>query len=179
MKNRKTFLLAVVSLMLCFVLFAGNASAAFAENAFGIIGSVETYEAKANTQEQTATLNAASLTFEGKIAINYKLTNLEEGWTAKLSFEQEDGTFILVKTIPVNSAIWRESEQRYVISYADVAAKEMMNRLRIEIFDGTGNRVRLQIGAGKDDYRDSFDYTVATWANNKIDKKNGTGNTKK
>ncbi len=111
-------------------------------------------------------LKAANLTLEDKIKINFKVVAPDEGYVAKLYYEKAG--FAQVAEVPLNSANFvsdPENFDYYLVSFNDIPAKEMTQLLRIKVFDSNGTQVQMEISSGK---IDQFDYSVATWCNNKI-----------
>ena len=121
------------------------------------------------------TLAGATLSLKDCIYIKYLVTDpVDEGTYAKLYYEQIDGTLKEVATVPITSAVWDSSYNMYAITYDKVPAKEMTRKLRIEVYDSNDQKIMMQIGVGKDVYEPYYDYTVATWALNKIEKNAST-----
>jgi hypothetical protein len=118
-----------------------------------------------STHISFVTLKAANLELEGKITINLKVVGPDAGYTAKLYYEKSD--YGLVKEVPLDSAhIASDNNGEYfLVSYDEIPAKEMMQNLRIKVFDPDGNQIKVGTSKG---YFDYYDYSVATWCNNKI-----------
>ena len=113
-----------------------------------------------------ATLRSAYLSLEGKISINFKVQAPDAGYVAKLYYEKAD--FAQVATVPLNSSHFVSDPQNYdhyLVTYSEVPAKEMTQLLRIKVFDANGDQIPMKTSKG---YIDQFDYSVATWCNNKI-----------
>ncbi|MBQ3930730.1 MAG: hypothetical protein II725_00450, partial [Firmicutes bacterium] len=113
-----------------------------------------------------ATLRSAYLSLEGKISINFKVQAPDAGYVAKLYYEKAD--FAQVASVPLNSSHFVSDPQNYdhyLVTYSEVPAKEMTQLLRIKVFDANGDQIPMKTSKG---YIDQFDYSVATWCNNKI-----------
>ena len=110
-------------------------------------------------------LKTAYLTLEGKIKINLKVFTQTQGLTARLYYEK-DGYKDYVE-VPLNADNYYSDStgEYYLVSYDKVPAKEMDLHLRIKVYDSNGDVVMM--ATSKADLS-SFDYTVATWCNNKI-----------
>ena len=115
---------------------------------------------------RTVRLKAANLTLEGKIKINFKVDAPDIGYVAKLFYEKED--YGMVAEVPLNSSSYVQDNSGggyFLVSYANVPAKEMTLKLRIKVFDAEGNQVQMKTSSST---MDEYDYSVATWCNNKI-----------
>ena len=124
-------------------------------------------EVLSSTHISFVTLKSAYLSLDGKITINLKVIGPDAGYTAKLYYEKSG--YGLVKEVPLNSDSFVSAEDydHFLVSYDKIPAKEMMQNLRIKVFDPDGNQIKLGTSKG---YFDYYDYSVATWCTNKINK---------
>ena len=115
------------------------------------------------------TLKAANLTLDGKISINFKLATESTGLVAKLYYEKVG--FEQVAEVPLNSDnyVVDSNGNYYLVSYKEIPAKEMTQKLKIKVFDSTGTQVQMKISSGN---IDEFEYSVATWCSKKISQNN-------
>ena len=124
-------------------------------------------EVLSSTHISFVTLKSAYLSLDGKITINLKVVGPDAGYTAKLYYEKSG--YGLVKEVPLNSEnfVRADDYDHFLVSYDKIPAKEMMQNLRIKVFDPDGNQIKLGTSKG---YFDYYDYSVATWCTNKINK---------
>ena len=110
-------------------------------------------------------LKAANLTLEGRISINIKVDAPSLEYVAKLYYEKNG--FGLVKEIPLLHDDHHSDSTGgyYLVTYDQIPAKEMTEKLRIKVFDKNGNQIKLRTSQR---YIDEYDYSVATWCNNRI-----------
>lgn len=118
---------------------------------------------------QNNTLSSASLSLEGLIRLNFytRLTDdilNDEGAYVKFT---ANGVSV---NVPVSEAV--ETTNGYKFTY-DIAAKELHDRVTIELYDGSGNAEELYNSKGEI-IGTSFDYAVIDYINNVKNADEGT-----
>ena len=126
-----------------------------------------------------AVYNGASLSLKDKISINIYLIIPEEakGWKVNVYYEKDNTdseqyktaryTYDLRKDGGYYSGFYSTKNDEYKIMFPDVAAKELTEKVRIQIVDSEGQTVLIKRDTV---YVDHVDRCAADWANDVIGK---------
>ncbi len=123
-----------------------------------------TYTAKFATSRY-ATYVGISLTIKGDLSMNFYVSTPEEGWTIDIDYEKENATQISFVT---SSEIYNSTQKAYKAVFNGVAAKEMTDKVILTVRDKDGNPAKLVRKSTGELMGDKYEYSIATWANNKI-----------
>ena len=112
-----------------------------------------------------ATYVGISLSLQGDLSMNFYIDGRSD-WTVDIDYDKETAE---QKTVKLKDCSYSSGNKAYKIVFTGIAAKEMTDKVTLTVRDENGTQLRiLRKKTGEFMPGSIVDYSVATWANNKL-----------